>query len=236
MAVELDLTPETILAAYRLGVFPMARSRHGRIDWYSPDPRAILPLEPGAFRVRRSLRKRVRHGRFVITRDRAFERVIAACAEPRPYSEQTWISPAIMDVYCDLHRLGHAHSVEAWRPRDVAARHRDVEPGKPEPGATPRDPAATGAGENADEPGELVGGLYGVTIGGAYFGESMFSRETDASKVCLVHLVEHLRRRGFTLLDVQFPNPHLEQFGLIELPRRRYLRRLAEAVDRPVTW
>lgn len=192
------LTPELVVRAYCAGAFPMARGRAGRIDWFSPDPRAILPLEVGAFRVTRSLAKRVRRGLYKVTRDVACERVIRMCAEPRPYAEETWISPEIARVYTRLHGLGVAHSVEAWQ----------------------------------DD--ELVGGLYGVALGGAFFGESMFSRATDASKVCLVHLVEHLRAQGFELLDVQFVNPHMAQFGVVEIPREEYLRRLEAALGKEV--
>jgi leucyl/phenylalanyl-tRNA--protein transferase len=193
------LDPDDVLWAYRQGAFPMADGRRGRVRWYRPDPRALLPLDE-RFRVRRSLAKRVRSGRFEITRDRAFERVIRACAEPRPGHTETWINGTIIDVYCELHRRGFAHSVEAWR------------------------------GD------ELVGGLYGVAIGAAFFGESMFSRESDASQVCLVHLVEHLRARGYMLLDVQFTNPHLEQFGVIEVRCGEYLRHLTKAAVMPVSW
>lgn len=188
------------MRAYAAGAFPMSSGRGDDcIDWYRPDPRAILPLDD-RFRVRRSLCRRVRRGDLAITRDRAFEPVIRACAEPRPNHDATWISDAIIRVYTDLHRRGVAHSVEAWR------------------------------GD------ELVGGLYGVALGGAFFGESMFSRVSDASQVCLVHLVEHLRARGFVLLDVQFRNPHLEQFGLIELPCDEYLQQLSAAAWLDVRW
>lgn len=210
---EPELTPELVVRGYCVGAFPMARGRHGRIDWYSPDPRAVLALEPGGFTVPRSLRKRVRSGRFEVTRDAAFERVIRACAGPRPHPKTgelprsaaagMWINDTIIDVYTRLHHAGLAHSVEAW----AAGPER-----------------------------ELVGGLYGVSLGGAFFGESMFSRASDASKVCLVHLVEHLRQRGFTLLDVQFVNPHLMQFGVTEIPRAVYLRRLEAALASEVRW
>lgn len=199
------LTPELVVRGYCLGAFPMARSRTGKIEWYRPDPRAILPLD--RFHVRRSLAKRVRNGGFRITLDAAFERVMAACSEPgQPGTarEDTWISPEIARVYTELHRLGVAHSVEAWH--------------------------------DGPEGDRLVGGLYGVALGSAFFGESMFSREKDASKVCLVHLVEHLRARGYTLLDVQFVNPHLVQFGVEEIPNEEYLQRLAEALEADVTW
>ena len=197
----------------------MARSRHGKIDWYSPDPRAIMPLD--RFHVSRSLRRRVGAGTFHITHDTAFAEVITACAQPRPYAEQTWINDQIVDAYTQLHGAGAAHSIEAWAPPHLA-----VGPQGHPSDASPTPPTDL----------QLVGGLYGVAIAGAFFGESMFSRQTDASKVCLVHLVEHLRSRGFALLDVQFATPHLAQFGIEEIPRDEYLRRLGEALELDVTW
>ncbi|MCK4872582.1 MAG: leucyl/phenylalanyl-tRNA--protein transferase [Phycisphaerales bacterium] len=204
---ELQLTPQLLLHAYRLGVFPMADPEAGETAFFSPDPRAILPLD--GFRIRRSLRKVVQQGRFVIRTDTAFEQVIHACAEPRPGGEQqTWISEELVALYTELHRLGFAHSIEAYRAADAGP--------------------------------ILVGGLYGVHIGAAFFGESMFHRSdlggTDASKICLVHLVAHIKARGFTLLDVQFRNAHLDQFGCIEIPKHAYLERLTQAVTRPVAW
>lgn len=193
---------ESLLEAYRAGYFPMADpERAGRIDWYNPDPRAIIPLD-GSFKMTRSLRGRVRSGRFDIRADTAFGEVIEACAEPREDDDQTWISPEIIDAYCELHEAGYAHSVEAW------------------------------IVEDGDE--RLVGGLYGVSIAGLFAGESMFSLPaiggTDSSKVCLVHLVRHMERRGMTLLDTQFWNPHLDQFGCVVIRRDEYLRRLDEAI------
>lgn len=204
---------EALLAAYRDGAFPMA-DPDGEIRFYSPSPRAIIPLLPGpaGFHVPRTLRARVRSARFTVTADRAFVRVIRACAAPRRDEPCSWIDHRIIHAYTLLHRAGHAHSLEAWR-TDTDA-----------PAEAPR----------------LVGGLYGVRIAGAFFGESMFCRPdlggTDASKVCLVHLVAHLRRRGFRLLDTQFANPHMERFGLQEISRRRYLDLLADALDTPASW
>jgi leucyl/phenylalanyl-tRNA--protein transferase len=188
------LDPVTVLSAYRQGFFPMADSRYGDIAWYSPDPRAILPLDH--FHVSRSLRRAVRRGGLTIRIDTSFAAVIRECAE----REETWISDEIIEAYTILHLRGHAHSIESW--------HGDW----------------------------LVGGLYGVTLGGAFFGESMFSRETDASKVALVFLVEHLKNRGFLLLDTQFVNDHVLRFGAREIPRQEYLDLLASAVDAPVTF
>lgn len=198
---------EAMLAAYREGCFPMADPDRPRadLDWYSPDPRAILPLtEAEGFHVPRRLVDRVRSNRFRVTTDRAFGEVIQACAGPRPDEPKSWIDPRIIHLYTALHEAGHAHSIEAW------------------------------LGET------LVGGLYGVHIGGAFFAESKFSRPTeggtDASKVCLVHLVRHLRTRGFSLLDVQFWNPHLDQFGIREIPKATYLAALTIAAGEEVPW
>ena len=198
-----DPSPRFLLWAYRHGVFPMADPLSDRIEWFCPDPRALIPLGD-RFHVRKSLERRVRKRPFDITTDRAFEEVIAACAAPRTYESLSWIDDRIIRRYVELHRLGHAHSVEAWLD------------------------------------GKLVGGLYGVHVGAAFFGESMFVRPelggTDASKICLVHLVHHLRSRSFRLLDTQFSNQHLEQFGCVEIPAAEYLERLAEAIDQPVIW
>lgn len=195
-------TAELLLRCYASGIFPMAEPRTDEISYYSPDPRAIFPLD--AFHVPASLARLVRHRVFRLTSDAAFERVIRACAESRPGRRETWLSERLIGLYCELAARGFAHSVEAWRD------------------------------------GELVGGLYGVALGAAFFGESMFSRPEkggrDASKVCLVALVETLRAGGFTLLDTQFTTRHLERFGCVEIPRAEYLERLADALARRATW
>jgi leucyl/phenylalanyl-tRNA---protein transferase len=159
--------------------------------WWSPDPRGVLPLE--GLRVGRSLRRSC--ARFEVRVDTAFEDVVAGCADPGRAGR--WITPSIRDAYVGLHRLGWAHSVEAW-----------------------------------DGDG-LAGGLYGVAIGGLFAGESMFHRRTDASKVALVGLVDRLRDGGATVLDVQWVTPHLASLGAVEVPRVEYLRRVAEAIERP---
>lgn len=185
------IDPALLVRAYRKGLFPMALEDE-EIGWFSPDPRGILPID--TFHVPSRLARLVRQAPYEIDIDRAFEDVMRACAE-RP-RDGTWISEEIVESYAALHRLGLAHSVEAWRD------------------------------------GELVGGLYGVHLGGAFFGESMFHRATDASKLALVALVDRLARRGFTLLDTQWITPHLVQFGAIEIPRAEYLRRLEDALKR----
>jgi len=232
MAKREVITPEMLILAYSQGAFPMAQSAGGSIGWYTADPRAIIPLDE-RFHVPKSLARRVRSGRYTVTRDRAFESVMRACALPRHTQRDTWISPAIVDAYVEMHRLGLAHSVEAWLPANDAPKHAGggvlESVRKKAPGAD--------AADDAGLPGmTLVGGLYGVALGGAYFGESMFSVATDASKVCLVHLVEHLRGRGFALLDTQFANPHLVQFGMQEVPAKAYLTQLEKALAMDVTW
>ncbi len=250
-----------LLGAYRQGYFPMAeparRGRPGRVLWFNPDPRAVLPLEAprssppgddrGTFHVSRSLRRTVRQGRFRITTDTCFEAVMRGCAAPRHDEPESWIDERIIGAYGLLHRAGFAHSIEAWvgeeeeKKRPAAAgRLRDEETEREalHP-LTPSPPHPLTNREGTQGP-TLVGGLYGVHIGGAFFAESKFSDParggTNASKVCLVHLVHHLRRRGFALLDVQFSNPHLEQFGIVEVSRERYLERLGAATAKEIEW
>jgi len=191
------LTPELLVAAYCQGYFPMADDR-GRILWYDPDPRAILPLR--TFHVPRRLARTVRQGRFEVRVDTAFREVMDGCAAPAPGREKTWISPELTEAYVWLHELGLAHSVETWRD------------------------------------GELVGGVYGVAIRGFFAGESMFSRRTDASKVALVHLVARLHGRGFALFDTQFVTPNLARYGAVEIPRARYRKLLASALQAEATF
>lgn len=187
----MSLDTITLLGAYCQGLFPMA-DEYGQIRWYDPDPRAILPLD--AFHVPRSLKRTVRRGFFQIRLNSAFDQVVKACAAPAPGREETWISPEIIAAYTELHRLGFAHSVEAWRE------------------------------------GRLAGGLYGVAIRGLFAGESMFSLESNASKVALVHLVGRLNQRGYQLLDIQFMTDHFRQFGAVEISRYEYRRRLVKAL------
>ena len=204
----MSLTPHALISAYTQGAFPMRDDSGGPDDvaFYQPRVRAILPLDD-RFRIRRSLAKRVRNAGFDVRRDTAFEDVIRACARPR------------------LDRHGQpTEGGGVWinRPirRAFCHMHRlgfahSVE---------------TWRGDR------LVGGLYGLALGGAFFGESMFSRESDASQVALVHLVEHLRDRGFLLLDTQFNNHHINQFGVEEVPHRVYMQRLDIALAADVTW
>ena len=182
----MQLSAPLLLEGYRRGLFPMALE-DGDIGWFSPDPRGILPIEPGEFHIPHGLRRRLKHNPFELRINGDFEEVMRACAR----RTETWINDEILRSYQDLHLLGYAHSVECWMF------------------------------------GELVGGLYGVAVRGAFFGESMFHTATDASKVALVALVDRLRARGFSLLDIQWTTPHLKTFGAVEIPRVEYLRRLS---------
>jgi leucyl/phenylalanyl-tRNA---protein transferase len=182
------LTAELVLRAYCQGLFPMARSRHGPIEWFRPDPRAIF--DPQRVHLSRRLVRTVRGGRFEVRINADFAGVIAACAA----REETWISPEVERVYGELHARGFAHSVEAYHD------------------------------------GALAGGLYGVAIGGAFMGESMFHYATDASKVCFAHLIGRLRERAFLVLDTQFMTEHLAGFGAFEIPAAAYDRLLARAI------
>jgi leucyl/phenylalanyl-tRNA--protein transferase len=187
-------TPEDLIACYQRGVFPMADSRDDDgVFLIDPQRRGVLPLD--GFRLSSRLARTVRSDRFDVRIDTVFARVVDLCAGSAPGREDTWINPAIEQLYGVLHRRGQAHSVETWRD------------------------------------GQLVGGLYGVSLGGAFFGESMFSRATDASKVALVHLVARLKVGGYRLLDCQFVTDHLAQFGVVEIPRAEYHRRLTQALD-----
>jgi leucyl/phenylalanyl-tRNA--protein transferase len=190
------ITPDVLLRAYSIGLFPMAESADDpEIFWVEPEMRGIIPLDN--FHVSKSLAKAIRKAPFEIRFDTAFEQVIGMCAQSAPDRPSTWINSTIRKLYNELHGMGHAHSVEAW------------------------------------EGDALVGGLYGVSLGAAFFGESMFSRRTDASKICLVYLVERLRAQGFQLLDTQFTTDHLKNFGATDVPKDEYLALLRPAVDLP---
>ncbi len=189
-----SITPELLLRAYSIGMFPMSDSADDpELFWVEPEIRGIIPLDD--FHVSSSLAKAIRKRPFDIRFDTAFDQVVDKCAEAAPDRPSTWINQTIRELYGALHRLGHAHSVEAF------------------------------------EGDELVGGLYGVSLGSAFFGESMFSRRTNASKICLVHLVERLRERGFTLLDTQFTTEHLKTFGAVDIPKDAYGLLLDKAME-----
>lgn len=190
-----ELTPELLLRAYAIGIFPMADSRTSRnLYWLEPEQRGVIPLD--GFHVPRRLRRTIRQKPYEVRANTAFREVIAACAERYSGQQDSWINDDIRRLYVGLHEMGTAHSVECWKD------------------------------------GKLVGGLYGVALGAAFFGESMFSLAVDASKIALVHLVARLKLGGFTLLDTQFVTKHLQQFGTIEISRNAYRERLAAALRR----
>lgn len=187
LAIGGDLSPERLLDAYRHGIFPWF-NESDPILWWSPDPRMVL--FPDEIKVSRSLRKTLTQRHYEVRMDTAFEQVMRACAAPRPYASGTWIQEGMVAAYCELHRQGHAHSVETW----VA--------------------------------GELVGGLYGVAIGRMFYGESMFSRRSDASKIALVHLCRLLAQQGVGMIDCQMHTQHLASLGARQIPRSEFIARL----------
>ena len=180
-----EITPDLLLKAYSVGVFPMAEDHDDpEIFWVDPRMRGILLLDQ--FHVSRRLRRTVRSSLYDVTANTDFNAVIEACAEPTNDRPRTWINNKIIDLYTSLHNMGHAHSLECWRD------------------------------------GKLAGGLYGVKLGGVFFGESMFSRQRDASKVALVHLMYRMHAGNYAFVDTQFITKHLTQFGTIEIPRQQY--------------
>ncbi len=195
-----DLSPERLLAAYERGIFPWF-DRGQPILWWSPDPRCVLP--PDSFHVARRLRRRLKNSAFRVTWNRDFDRVIAACAEPRKEQAGTWITPDMIHAFSGLHRDGWAHSVEVWLDR------------------------------------RLVGGLYGLAMGRAFFGESMFSRSPDASKTAMLAVCRTLARFRFELFDCQIVSPHLLSLGAVPMPRPdfgRLVRRACEHRTRFTAW
>ena len=199
LAVGGNLQPGTLLCAYSQGIFPWYEDDQP-ILWWSPDPRAVI--EPGTLHISRSLAKCLRQSHWNVTLDTAFEKVIHACAALRDNHGDggTWITDKMMAAYIELHRLGHAHSVEVW------------------------------------QRGELVGGLYGVAIGGVFCGESMFSWVANASKIALVELDKLAQQQQFELIDCQIPNPHLTSMGTQAIPRSEFLTRLSALRDKPCDW
>ncbi len=195
-----DLKPELLIEAYSKGIFPWYEEGHP-ILWWSPDPRMVL--FPERVKVTRSLRKTLRKQNVHIRFDTAFEEVVRACAEPRKHQHGTWITAAMVDAYCQLHRLGFAHSVEAW---------------------------------SADR---LVGGLYGVALGRIFFGESMFSRERDASKITLVYLAHACLHWRYQMIDCQVESEHLKTLGAELIPRRDFVELVARECRKesaPFAW
>jgi len=192
LALGGDLSVPRLLVAYRSGIFPWTDDP---LTWWSPDPRAIFEIE--TFHPPKRLESKLRNHPYELTIDHDFSAVIHACSEPAKGRESTWISPRFVEAYLELHRQGHAHSVEVW--------------------------------ENK----KLVGGIYGVAIQGFFAGESMFHRVTDASKIALCHLMDHLRERKFELFDTQVLSPLTARLGAIEIRRRDYLMRLTSALRNP---
>ena len=186
-----QLTADDLIYGYINGIFPMADA-DGTLYWYSPDPRAIIPID--AYRPAKSLRPVLNKNIFEIRINQNFEGVMRQCAAPRAQEEGTWISENIIEAYTKLHHLGMAHSIETY------------------------------------QGGTLVGGLYGVAIGAAFFGESMFHQVSNASKVAFHALMEILRERNFILLDTQFINDNVRRFGAVEIPKVEYLARLRQAI------
>lgn len=185
------ISTDDLLNGYINGIFPMAEA-DGTIYWYSPNPRAVIPID--TYKPSRSLRPVINKRHFEIRINTNFEGVMRGCSLPRTAEPGTWISEEIIESYTALHRLGYAHSVEAWREE------------------------------------RLVGGLYGVSINGVFFGESMFTIESNASKVAFHYLIQILRLNRFTLLDTQFINDNVLRYGAIEIPREEYLDRLQKAL------
>lgn len=195
LAVGGDLSPDRLLLAYSMGIFPWPLVERPLL-WFSPDPRMVL--RPPELRISRSLAKTLRRGGFEVRLDHDFHRVVRRCAEvPRRGEAGTWITPDMATAYARLHDLGYAHSAEAW------------------------------------QDGELVGGLYGVSLGAGFFGESMFADRPDASKVAFVTLVRQLEAWGFDLIDCQVHTQHLARFGAAEWPRRRFLAALERSLAAP---
>ena len=190
---RIEITPDIMLRAYSIGLFPMAESADDpNLFWVDPEERGVFPLD--GLIVSRSLAKTVRSDRFEVRIDTDYDGVIDGCAETGRGREGPWISARIRSLYRALFDIGYVHTIETWRD------------------------------------GRLVGGLYGVAIGGAFFGESMFHRARDASKVALIHLVARLRAGGFQLLDTQFVTDHLATLGAVAVPKHAYHVMLAEAV------
>ena len=187
------LTTNMLLEAYRCGIFPMAEERDAdELFWVEPKARGILPLDK--FHVSKALRKTIKSGRFRVSVDTAFAKVIQLCASAQAGRKETWINDEIIELYTRLHEDGHVHSIEVW------------------------------------EMGALVGGLYGVSVGGAFCGESMFHLKTGASKVALAYTTARLKTGGYTLFDIQFVTDHLTTFGAISIPQKQYLVLLQKAL------
>ena len=191
----MNINEETILKSSSLGVFPMSESFDDpNIYWINPKKRGVIPIND--FKISKNLKKEIKKKKFLITINKNFNAVIKNCAKKTKNRPSTWINKEIIKLYSNLHKIGHAHSIEAWQKN------------------------------------RLVGGLYGVSLGSAFFGESMFSIVSNSSKVCLVYLLANLKIKGFRLLDTQFINPHLKKLGAIEIPRKKYLKMLGNSLKK----
>lgn len=195
LAVGGGLSAQRLIEAYQRGIFPWFEEPQP-VLWWTPDPRSILI--PEELHISRSLKKCLRANQFTLSVDQCFERVMRECAQPRDDDAGTWIGASMLAAYCDLHYIGHAHSIEVW------------------------------ASDN-----QLVGGLYGIALGHAYFGESMFSRRPNASKVAMVGLVDVLKRGDFKIIDCQVQSDHLDSLGACNVDRLDFEQRLAQTVDLP---
>ena len=191
----MNINEETILKSYSLGIFPMSESFDDpNLYWINPKKRGVILIND--FKISKNLRKEIKKKKFLITINKDFNGVIKNCAKKTENRPSTWINKEIIKLYSNLHKIGHAHSIEAW--------HQD----------------------------KLVGGLYGVSLGSAFFGESMFSIMSNSSKICLVYLLANLKIKKFTLLDTQFVNPHLKKLGAIEISRKKYLKMLGSSLKK----
>lgn len=187
-----DLHSERLLNAYRAGIFPWY-TENQPVLWWSPAPRCVI--YPPDVHISKRTRRRYNTGRYKLTADTDFAGVIGACAQSRGEGDETWITCQMLDAYCELHHLGHAHSIEAW------------------------------------QDGKLAGGIYGLALGSVFFGESMFTGQTDAGKITLIALCKQLERWSFGVLDCQISNPHLMRMGAVEIPRREFETRLNEGIS-----
>lgn len=191
MKTQLEI--KTLLSAYCQGIFPMS-DESGKISWYCPDPRTIIPIE--TYKSSKSLRPIINRGAFEIRINQQFEQVMRFCALPRKDDGGVWISEEIIQAFTQLHQYGFAHSVEAYQNN------------------------------------ELVGGLYGVCIGGVFYGESMFSSVSNSSKVAFHYLVQILKNNGFLLLDSQFMNDNVKRYGAIEISKKEFDKLLALGIEK----
>ncbi len=196
LAIGGDLELETLLLAYKSGIFPWPDPHEDFLLWFAPPQRAILDFHE--FKIPRRLKQDLRKHPFHFTMDHCFEAVIRACAESRNRKGQqgTWIIDEMIPAYLELHKAGFAHSFEAWNSKN-----------------------------------QLVGGLYGVLIHRMFAGESMFYKETNASKFALIEALEYLKKTGISWMDIQMLTPLLKSFGAKEISRSEYMKKLKEALS-----